>query len=101
MHRANRRVVRRTLRRYLFSKRWRTDEVVEETQVQLRLIHNEQKVVAADDRAVQRLRHNAEAADFGVNLCDDEFSRAANLLRLGFDERTWNFITLHDALNMK
>src|SRR5437667_2097612 len=101
MRRANCCVVRRTLRCDLFAKRGSANEEIEKTAVEFRFINSEQKIVAADDCAVERWRHNPKATDFRVNFCDQEFASATNLLRLRLDQCPWDFVAKHYALNVK
>src|SRR5438094_476071 len=72
-------IVGRSLRRDLFTERRSADEVVEKPTVELGLVDLEQEVVAANDGSIERHRHDTETANLGVDLCDKELARAANL----------------------
>ena len=85
----------------LLSKRRRANEEIQKAPVELRFVHDEQEVLAADNRAVQQIRHDAEAANLRVNLGDKKLACATYLLRFRFDERTGNFVALDDTFNVK
>ncbi len=64
-------------------------------------VDSEEEVVAADNGAAQLLRDDPESANLGINFCNKELSRLAELLALGFDRRAGNGVTRDDAPAMK
>src|SRR5258708_4657326 len=97
----DRRVICRTLCRYLLKKRWSSDEIAEETAVEFAFINAKKKVVTADNRPFEVVRNDPVASQLRVDLRDQEFADFADLLLLRLDLGAGYSIAKNDPSGMQ
>src|SRR5947209_2301518 len=77
------------------------NEAVQKSSIELRLIDKEEKIVAANDGAIERSWHDSETPNLCVDFGYKELTCMTDLLFLGLDQSTWNFIAQNNALNVE